>query len=553
MASEPYIRVVTADEFVPDDRADDSPWRPGADVRFDHPPVRPFGVEASPPVRSSPAVSPSRRRRWPVVLVALAVVVAMSVAVVRRPGPQVAGAVAELTRASSDDGPSDAEVATLRDPGGDVSLASGDVPLLTRGPACPARRLPDSVELRWETAVPEARRLVGPLTVGAESFVAVAAFDSSSSSGSAASLIGFDLADGAERWRIDLQPSTGSHEIVGIVDGVVVVRSAAGPDISYRRLFGFDERTGAVLWDRGFVGSWTPLVDDVTNKVYVGVQRPVAASAEMGEVAVLDPRTGDRLHVAAGAFVGTGPEGALVTRAGDEVLASSVKDRALLGAVVPAESPFALAGDGVVVASGAASTLAVSTGVDSTFEERELPLVGSAGITPPGFVVALDGLGGSAVLVAGEGAVYGAQVGDDSVEIRWRAVGVVLDDEPTDRGRSLLVATDGGAGQRVVDASTGRTIVELVLRPGALSTLAMVGNGVIIQDVVDGDAVRTALDLDGRRIWTLPGTGALAVGAGVVVHVVDGDDAIVLRAHGLADPELVDQGCGSVMTEWTPR
>ena len=36
---------------------------------------------------------------------------------------------------------------------------------------------------------------------------------------------------------------------VGLVDGAVIVRSAAGPDMAYRRLFSFDEMSGELLWE----------------------------------------------------------------------------------------------------------------------------------------------------------------------------------------------------------------------------------------------------------------------------------------------------------------
>ena len=146
--------------------------------------------------------------------------------------------------------------------------------------------------------------------------------------------------------------------------------------------------------------------------------------------------------------------------------------------------------------------------------------------------MSLDPLGGSSLVVNGDGAVHGAQVGDDTVEIRWRVRGVVLESAPTDRGRSLLIATEGGAQQRVIDSSTGRTIVDLELRPGSLATLALVANGVVVQDDVDGEPVRVAVDLDGRELWSLPGSGAFAVGRGVVVDVDDSDTVVRLSALG---------------------
>ena len=116
------------------------------------------------------------------------------------------------------------------------------------------------------------------------------------------------------------------------------------------------------------------------------------------------------------------------------------------------------------------------------------------------------------------------------------------------------MATDGGAQQRVIDSSTGRTIVDLELRPGTFTTLSLAANGVVVQDYADGELVRVALDLDGRERWSLPGSGPFAVGPGVIVDVDDSD--AVVRVSAFGDP--VDErtevvGCGSVMTEWIPR
>jgi hypothetical protein len=192
----------------------------------------------------------------------------------------------------------------------------------------------------------------------------------------------------------------------------------------------------------------------------------------------------------------------------------------------------------VIVADAGANELSVFSGDAAP---RAFPLVGSTGIDRPGVVVSLDSIGGTSLLVHGGGAVHGAQVGDGAVELRWRVMGVVVESAATDRGRSLLVATEGGAKQRVVDSSTGRTIVDLELRPGAFTTLALVGNGVVAQSYVGGEAFRVAFDLDGRERWSLPGSGSLAVGHGVVVDVDDSD--AVIRVSAAGEPGTPDAGC----------
>ena len=446
--------------------------------------------------------------RRPLAAVLLLVVVVTLAAAIVVPESRTATGDIEVA-ARTPDGVTVGARAPLMDLGGDVTLGPGDVPLLTA--RCPQQRLPASPDPLWSTEFVDARRVVSPVTVTDESVIAIVGFDELTANGlPSVSVVALGLDDGQERWRAPLQPATGAHEIVGVVDRTVIVRSAAGPDMAYRKLFGFDEESGEVRWDRGFRGDWSAAVDESTGVVHVGVRRPAVSSTTESEVEVLEPRTGDRLHIAAGALLGVDSRGRIVTRVGDEVLASSVTERELLGVVDPTGSPSTLVGADVVVAAGNGSELSVLSG---SGDDRSLPLVGSAGIDAPGFVVDLSQLGGSSLLVSAAGAVHGAQVGDDTVEIRWRVSGVVLDSAATDRGRSLLVATEGGADQRVIDSSTGRTIADVVLRPGSLATLGLVANGVVVHDVADGEPTRTALDLDGRELWSLPGDGPLAVGA----------------------------------------
>ena len=83
----------------------------------------------------------------------------------------------------------------------------------------------------------------------------------------------------------------------------------------------------------------------------------------------------------------------------------------------------------------------------------------------------------------------------------------------------------------MIDGSTGRTIVDVVLRPGSLETLTLAANGVVVQEFIDGEPVRRALDLDGRELWSLPGSGGFAVGSGVIVD--DDDSETPVRIVGV--------------------
>lgn len=564
-----YCDVVIDNDAAREEEPDDSPWRPDANVRFDHPAIRRFdgqepgggvvgrrsagGMSPSPlapPLGPKPVVAGQRLLAG----VSVFVLVVVGVFVMVRSGSGVPTGSIEAIAARSLGDAGNRSLVT-RDLGGDVTIGPGDVPLLT-ATDCPSQRLPAVADPLWEVELANARGVLMPLNVSEESVVAVVGFEKLPPDGlPAVSIVVLDTSNGQERWRVEMQPSTGRHEVIAVVDGAVIVRSAAGPDMAYRRLFAFDENSGAVLWERGFRGDWSATADNNAGLVYVGVRRP--AASDESEVEVLDPRTGSRVNVVAGAYVGIDPDGRLVSRVSDTMFATSVDDRVLLGVIYPDDSPFALVGQEVVVAGRAESELSALSGAG---ESRQLSLTGSTGISAPDAVTFLKPLGESALLVSGAGAVHGATVGEDIVEILWRVVGALLDSATTDRGRSLLIGTESGARQRVVDSSTGRTIVNLELRPGVQTVLELVANGVVVPGVVNGTSVRAAVDLDGRELWTLPGTGPLAIGRGVVVDVthslVPGADRNGFRLVAYGDLAGVGSGvddCLNVMTEWISR
>ncbi len=97
---------------------------------------------------------------------------------------------------------------------------------------------------------------------------------------------------------------------------------------------------------------------------------------------------------------------------------------------------------------------------------------------------------------------------------------------------SLVVATEGGASQSVVDASTGREITLIEMVPGSVATLQLVGNGVVVKQSALVGFERVGLDLDGNRLWSLVGEGPLAIGPGVVVTYGPSDAGVAVTAYG---------------------
>ncbi|MGB3733642.1 MAG: hypothetical protein WA964_01700 [Ilumatobacter sp.] len=100
-------------------------------------------------------------------------------------------------------------------------------------------------------------------------------------------------------------------------------------------------------------------------------------------------------------------------------------------------------------------------------------------------------------------------------------------------GIVLLLETDGGSAQTLVDAASGETIVALTMSPGLFGVLEVAGNGIITgRTSRDGSRV-AGLDLDGNELWALDGSTPVSIGDGIVARSTpQPDGSFEVTAYG---------------------
>lgn len=415
-----------------------------------------------------------------------------------------------------------------RDLGGDVVLGFDDLPLDVAPARCLRHRLPLSIDPRWAIELPSDHSSGGLESIGDEVVVMPIRRASSVDSPAAVELLALDLVDGSERWRFGLGSDTERPEIIDVFAGVAVVRLRDEPS-GDSTLVGIGERSGDELW-RQVIGSGVEVLADPADGLLVVHHTDSdalgnAALDEERDVTWFDPTTFVPTNSVVGRFLGLDRNGwVTVVRNG---VVSVVRPGAGVAVATtwPIDRdlpPFTLIGSGLLVAEGGSLDLNESNPSGESLE-RPFGLDGSTLIEPPTRITLLDAVGDSSVVIGSPGAVHGGAVTADSIELRWRRSGTAIGGEASDRGRTLLLRRDGVTVIDLIDASTGRTIVEVPRPP----VVALYANGVLagFRDS-NAPAVRTAYDLDGRELWTLTDTITTVVGDRVVVAVTLAADLV---------------------------
>ena len=144
---------------------------------------------------------------------------------------------------------------------------------------------------------------------------------------------------------------------------------------------------------------------------------------------------------------------------------------------------------------------------------------------------------GSTFVLTTEAETYGATLDDQGVELRWQVDGRVVNAVATDRGLALLTASAAGTDLRVIDASTGATITPVARETSVLDSLRVVANGVVVERPAAIGVERVGLDLDGEAMWTLIGSGPVAVGDELAVVFAPSADGVRIVGYGAGRAE----------------
>lgn len=509
--------------------ADESPWSPDAEAVFAPVPATVFDTpkpaEPDAGARRDAKAGTARRARS---VVSLAGVLGL-----------VLGVVAVVRLVASDSLTGLSEVAEVLDADGPTGGANAASLVAEPFEGADKRRLPNDLDLRWSAIVPGVEQtsrtqlFVGPDGTVVGLFSDVAATEDQG----ATLIVGLDADSGDELWRTPIDSAVRAFTLLGILGDVIVLERL---DTDNRAVVGVDIESGVVLWERQTNDPGVHVVLDgsqiITRVSFTGAPR----------LTFIDPGDGEEVGRMPGRLLATDLLGTWYVRNANTVVTLDLADgwnepeashRIAIGdrsdVAIVDDRLLELEGSGVQISGPVLRAGSVGTSDETIADERSpLEMSSSVGIELPSSFQQIIPIVDNAFMLRGGNAMFGAVLLDDEIDVRWRADGAVIGTAPTDRGLTLLLGSDGGGTQQVVDASTGRMIVQVSMVPGAIDTLQLVGNGVVIKQAATVGFERVGLDLDGNRLWSLVGEGPLAVGPGVVVTYGPSDDGLAVTAYG---------------------
>ncbi len=400
------------------------------------------------------------------------------------------------------------------------------------------RRLPSRLDQLWRSSLVDVSAVGSPTVTVLDEGSVIAVFnqgadgrsDDRSVVSESAAVTMLDGEAGVPRWTTIIDSRARALDVLGAFGEIVVLERL---DTENRALLGLSLSTGEVRWERA---TMDPGVHVVPHGAGVVARVSFTVSAR---ITFIDPATGDEVGRVPGRFFATDYLGTWYVRNASAVTRIDLRDGwddpvPLDTLWVDDDAPATVV-DGRLVAlddgrletrgPGGAPAPMATVGAAGTG--------GFAGLDSGANFVALAPLVDGAFVVVGARSVFGATIdADGDAEVRWRSSGTPIETHPTDRGLSLVVASEGGASMRVVDGSTGREITVVEVATGAAGSLELVGDGVIVQRTAVVGVERVGLDLDGNRLWSLVGDGPLAVGPGVVVTYGASDDGVAITAYG---------------------
>jgi len=389
------------------------------------------------------------------------------------------------------------------------------------------KRLPDSVDTRWATAIDGVVATADSSVFVERRELVVAVFDGSDplTDSASAVVVGIAGSTGDERWRTLLGSGARDLSVVGVTNEVVVVERRVNSDLA---VLGIDTAGGRVLWERQ-----PSRLDEHVLLPGVGLVVAVASSPD-DELVFIDAITGEAVGAVSGALLSSDGSGRWYVRESNRVaeldLRTGWSPPTAVGQVdVPDTVPVAVI-DRRLVTPGRSGLVEVER---SDSPGARLPFVPDVDeLQAPSALIQFNPIAGTSFILTGGGSVFGATLGSGDVDITWRVFGAVINSSPSDRGLLLNVASDSGGVQRVVDGSSGEVVASVGMVPGARDGLEMVANGVLLKRASGSGFERVGIDLDGDERWALEGDSPIAIGDRLLVTYRPGIDGAVLIASG---------------------
>lgn len=516
---------------------DDEIWRP--DYQGPPPVAGPVSLDTE-SARPVDAPGSEARRSGRIVSVAFVVAALASIAAIvgfaRSRNIETLGVYASAAPVA--DGRSSADVEPI------VALGGLGRPV---GAADDPQRLPETIPSLWTTELPQLRAdgggsaMTWTETIG-DRFVVVGTGDARATSGPAAVHL-LDAATGRRVWvtqvetrldRVRFAAAIGESLVLTVDSEVVAFELGSGRRLWAAELTGADGRRQHV--------------ERLDGTDLLGLFRP----GPVESVVVIDSATGSVVTEMTGVVLGTDAKGRWYVQRGEEVLefdlggstvnagsgrsVSASVDGELVATVAASGQPVAVIDDVLVTSvGGELASGPIRVGGERTVGGDGLTPLTLADSVPDGLVLVggLVPLGGPGFLVVGGGMVHGAEVLDGSIRFAWSRRGSLTATLPNEESAQLIVASNGGSTQTLVDAATGDTVVVLTMTPGMLETLDVVANGVVVRRTSrDGQRI-AGLDLAGNELWALDGPAPAAVGFGMVVRSLpQSDGSYEVTAYG---------------------
>ncbi len=390
----------------------------------------------------------------------------------------------------------------------DVVAANG-VPFAGADP----RRLPDTLDPIWSQSVPAAEGDdVWVEVIDRRSVLVAIGPDQTEPTGSSV-LQSLDAETGVIQWSSDLSVPPSSVALVAanadtvtlIVDGTLTGISAA---------------TGEEAW--AFQRTATLAESNVERLIgtdLLAIGSPDATST------LVDMSTGDTVGQLDGPTIATDQLGRFYVRRGDDIVRYDLDDGFRKPTVVAAglDDPVAAVVGGKVITSGPEGWTA-SIESDERLGTERGPLDGSEDFPTAAAILSMVGTN---FVVAGAGAIVGADLDGRDMRFAWKRDGTVTAMYSTQRGFLVHAASRGGAAQTIYDGRNGNAVVALTMTPGFFDSLVVTGNGILTKKT-DSDGPRLAgLDLDGNEMWAIRGATVLSVGDRLIVTTTRLDDGSV--------------------------
>lgn len=348
-----------------------------------------------------------------------------------------------------------------------------------------------------------------------------------------------DATNGIPLWSIDLDAGPETFDVIGASGSTLVIQTA----LPGRAVIGVDLATGNQRWS---------IVETVNRLDVIGAaagyeilrgtellaRRPAATR---NPTVLFDPETGMEIGTLNGELIGTDHLGTYYFAADGSVavvdLSEGLSSVQLLD--VPDEQPgdrlSVVDGNVVLVRDGQLLVEEPSMGFVVAADRSDTPEPTSNEsdrVRLPGAIAGVDPMLGSTMVVSSSGQMIGAELDGDEIRPAWRRDGIAGRTAQTERGTIILVSRNGGATQALVDGRTGETITLLTMTPGVIDNLEFAANGVLTRRT-SGDGSRlAAVDLDGREIWSLPGSDPVVLGDGIVLRVEISTAQAVVVAYG---------------------